>query len=250
MNKGINGSPFLENQHNFRSLEGIQAQSGKKFRKNMVYRSGSLDKLSKADIRKLEEIGLALVIDFRTDREIASFPSAKIPSVQKTIRISISDEARDKTMELLNRNDAEGLEKVLVSDYRRMIRNDSERFAEFFRTLEQTTEYPLVYHCAAGKDRTGLASVLLLSALGVDPGIVEQDYFLSNLRLKSFIDRLIGKATEQGRDGEILRPIMEVRSEYLHAALDEIDRSFGGMDNYLSGVLKADKDLLKAKFLE
>ena len=250
MNNGLNGSPFLENQPNFRTLEGIQTANGRKFRKNMVYRSGSLNKLSPSDISKLEDIGLALVIDFRSDREVSSYPGTVIPSVKNTLRIIISDEARDRAMEFLERNDAAGLENVLIADYRRMIRNDSMRFAEFFRTLEQATDLPLVYHCAAGKDRTGIATVLLLTALDVDIDTVKQDYFLSNERLKSYAERLIRKVTEEGRNGEILRPMMEVRQEYLQAALDEIDCSFGGLDNYLSKILRVDSELLKTKYLE
>ena len=246
----LNGSPFLENQHNFRSLEGIQTKSGRKFRKNKVYRSGSLNKLSEADIRRLEEIGLALVIDFRSDREVELFPSELIPSVKNTLRITIRDEARDRAMELLERNDAEGMERILVTDYRRLIRDDSSAFADFFRAIEQATEFPLVYHCAAGKDRTGIATVLLLLVLGVDMETVKHDYFRSNIYLKAFTDRLIRKINEDGRNGEIIRPMMEVRPEYLEAALDEIEQSFGGMEAYLRDVLKVDSELLKATYLE
>ncbi|MCX6286350.1 MAG: tyrosine-protein phosphatase [Bacteroidetes bacterium] len=250
MNDGLNGSPILESQPNFRSFEGIRAINGRKFRANMVYRSGGLNKLSVTDISRLEEIGLAMVIDFRSDREVASSPNAIIPSIRKTLRIVIPDEARDRAMEFLDMNDAEGLEKVLITDYRRMIRNDTPRFAEFFRTLEQTNDLPLVFHCAAGKDRTGIASVLLLTSLGIDSDTVKQNYFLSNARLKAYADRLIRKVTEEGKNGEIIRPMMEVRPEYLQAALDEIDNSFGGMGNYLSQIIRVDAELLKAKYLE
>ncbi|MEI7491062.1 MAG: tyrosine-protein phosphatase [Bacteroidota bacterium] len=245
-----NGTSFLESQPNFRSFEGIRALDGRMFRKNMLYRSGGLNKLSPADLLKLGDIGLAMVVDFRSDREVASYPSCFIPSVQKTYRIAIPDEARDRAMEFLDMNNAEGLEKVLISDYRRMIKNDTPRFAEFFRILEQANSLPLVFHCAAGKDRTGIASFLLLTALGFDPETVKQDYFLSNIRLSAFIERLIKKVTEDGKNGQIIRPMMEVRPEYLQAALDEIALSFGGIDNYLSKVLAVDSELLKTKYLE
>jgi len=250
MNDSPNGSPFLEKQPNFRSLEGIPAAGGRKFKKNMVYRSGGLGWLDEADLRKLEQIGLALVIDFRSDRELADHPSKPIPGLKKTLRIVIADEARDRAMNFLENNDAEGLEKVLITDYSRMIRKDSERFADFFRILEQTTDFPLVFHCAAGKDRTGIASVLLLSALGADLETVKKDYFMSNERLKSYAERFIRQINEEGKNGEIIRPMMEVRPEYLQSALDEIDRSFGGMSRYLFEVLKVDSELLKAKYLE
>ena len=250
MNKVFNGRPILEGQPNFRSLDGIPAAGGRKIRKNMIYRSGNLSNLSASDILLLENAGLALVIDFRSDRELESHPTVVIPSVRKTIRIVIPDEARDQAMEYLDNNNAEGLENILVTDYRRMIRNESERFSLFFRTLENTSDLPLVYHCAAGKDRTGLATVMLLSALGVDHELVRQDYFLSNLRLRNFADKLVAKITEDGRNGEIIRPMMEVRREYLDAAIDEIEILAGSMENYLTDVLLVDSELLKSKYLE
>ena len=250
MNNGPNGYAFLETQPNFRSLEGIRTRSGRSFRKNLVYRSGSLNKLSPGDIGKLQAIGLSLIIDFRSDREVTAHPTEIIPGVKHTERIIIADEARDRAMEFLDRNDAKGLEQILVTDYGRMIRNDSGRFAEFFRILEQANDLPLVYHCAAGKDRTGIATVLLLSALGVDMDTIMQDYFLSNERLKPLIEKFVKKIYEQGRNGEIIRPMMEVRPEYLKAAIDEIDTSYGGMENYLCNILKADTELLQSKYLE
>jgi protein-tyrosine phosphatase len=206
--------------------------------------------LNGTDVRKLESIGLAVVIDFRSDREIKSHPSCSISTVKETLRIAIHDAARDLAMSFLEKNDAPGLEKLLVSDYRRIIRDDSPGFREFFRIMKQATEFPLVYHCAAGKDRTGIASVLFLTALGVDAETVRNDYFLSNERLKAYADKLILKVTENGMNGEILRPMMEVRPEYLDAAFNEIDQRFGGMDNYLGRILDADIELLKNKYLE
>jgi len=250
MDEPHNGYSLLESQPNFRSLEGILTISGRRFGKNLVYRSGSLNKLSSPDVRKLEEIGLAMIIDFRSDREVEAYPSDIIPTVKQTLRIIIADDARDRAMEFLDRNDAKGMEEVLVKDYRRMIRNDSGKFAEFFRVLEQASDFPLVYHCAAGKDRTGIATVLLLAALGVDRHTVIKDYFLSNERLKNMIDNLIKKLSGTGRNGEIIRPMMEVRPEYLQAAFDEINTSFGGMDNYLRNTLKVNTELLQSKYLE
>ena len=91
---------------------------------------------------------------------------------------------------------------------------------------------------------------MLLTALGVEPDTVEQDYLQSSLRMKVYTEELVTKINEIGRNGEIIRPMMDVRSEYLDAALDEIDLLFGGMDNYLQKVLKVNAGLLRAKFLE
>ena len=156
MNEGTNGSCFLENQPNFRSLGGLKTLSGKTFRKNMVYRSGALNKLSTSDVQKLEKAGLALIIDFRSDREVEAYPSVNIPTVKETLRIIIPDQAREEAMNCFDNNDAHGLEQILVIDYRRMIRNESDKFAVFFRILESTADLPWYFIVLRARTVQGL----------------------------------------------------------------------------------------------
>jgi protein-tyrosine phosphatase len=241
---------ILENQPNFRSLDGISAAGGRRIKRNMLYRSGGLSRLSEPDITNLISLGICTVIDFRSDRERESHPTVHLPTVRNSMRIVINDVARDEAQKLMDAGDSQGMKKVLVNDYRRMIRHDHEKFAEFFQVLKETSCFPLVYHCAAGKDRTGLATLLLLSALGAGEHDIRQDYFASNIRLKALADKYVQKASEMGYDGEIVRPLMEVREEYLKAALDEIESRFGGMDSFLTNVLGVDFNLLREKFLD
>ena len=84
----------------------------------------------------------------------------------------------------------------------------------------------------------------------MDAESIKEDYFISNLRLRALADRLVKKMSEDGKQGEIIRPMMEVRHEYLKAAMDEIEVSFGGMETYLNDVLQVDSELLKEKYLE
>lgn len=250
MNKGPNGSTILENQPNFRSLEGIISPDGRRFRRNMVYRSGGLSNLNREEVRILEEMGLLTVIDFRSDRELKSYPTVAVSTVKNSYRLVIEDIAREEAELLLSKNDAKGMDSVLVKDYRRMVKHDSGTFAAFIKVLQEENGFPLVYHCAAGKDRTGLATFFFLSALGIDREVIMQDYFMSNIRLKSFAQKFVDKLSEKGYNGEIVRPMMEVRPEYILAALEEIDEVYGGMEEYVTRVLGADRELLKNKFLE
>ena len=131
-----------------------------------------------------------------------------------------------------------------------MVRDHQDDLREFFRVLATTGNLPLVYHCAAGKDRTGLASYLLLIALGVSAEDARKDYFLSNEHLKPVVDKIVRKIIDAGNtNGEIIRPLMEVRTEYLDAALDEINDRYGTMDIFLTDVLHADRSALQRKYL-
>ncbi len=218
-------------------------------RPGILFRSGDLFSLQAEDIRRLEEMKLASIVDLRAKREIDVRPDKQIGTVNEVIHIDIHDAARDKAQKFLETNDADGLETVLIGDYVRMVNIHQDDFRRFLEVLANTGNLPLVYHCAAGKDRTGLATVFFLSALGVDLENIWADYMDSNIYSEPTILRIIRKVTESGMKGELLRPLLEVRKEYLQAALDEIDLKYGGLQSFVIEVLKADCEKLQKKYL-
>ncbi|MFC2102526.1 tyrosine-protein phosphatase [Bacteroidota bacterium] len=240
---------ILKNQPNFREIGGIPTTDGRIVKPGLLYRSGDLSRLDEDDIRRIEEIGIRMVIDFRSDRELINYPTPQISTVEERKRITIVDSARDTAERMLKENDVAGLETILVKDYRRMVKDHQDDFREFFNILTTTDQLPLMYHCAAGKDRTGLASYLLLIALGVSHEEARKDYFLSNNYLKLVLEKIISKVREAGNpNAEIIRPLMEVRAEYLDAALEEIEVGFGGVNRFLYEVLNVNTARLKEKY--
>ncbi|MFZ4563764.1 MAG: tyrosine-protein phosphatase [Bacteroidales bacterium] len=240
---------LLSSQLNFRDVGGIRTIDGRKVRPGILFRSGDLFSLQAEDIRRLEEMKLASIVDLRAKREIDVRPDKQIGTVNEVIHIDIHDAARDKAQKFLETNDADGLETVLIGDYVRMVNIHQDDFRRFLEVLANTGNLPLVYHCAAGKDRTGLATVFFLSALGVDLENIWADYMDSNIYSEPTILRIIRKVTESGMKGELLRPLLEVRKEYLQAALDEIDLKYGGLQSFVIEVLKADCEKLQKKYL-
>jgi len=241
---------ILKNQPNFRGIGGISTTDGRMVKSGLLYRSGDLSRLSEEDILRLEEIGIRMIIDFRSDRELINYPTPHIETVQENKRITIVDSARDKAEQMLRENDVFGLETILIKDYRRMVRDHQDDFREFFSILATTEHIPLMYHCAAGKDRTGLASYLLLIALGVFVEEARKDYFLSNIHLKLALERIIREVKAAGNpNADIIRPLMEVRAEYLDAALEEIELQFHSVSTFLTDILEVDFNALKEKYL-
>jgi len=191
-----------------------------------------------------------MIIDFRSDRELINYPTPQIATVQENKRITIVDSARDTAEQMLKDHDVTGLETILVKDYRRMVRDHQDDFREFFRVLASTDNLPVMFHCAAGKDRTGLTSYLLLIALGVSVEDARKDYFLSNSYLKHELGKIIVKIKDAGNpNAEIIRPLMEVRAEYLDAALEEIELQFHSVNNFLTDILHVDLLELRNKYL-
>ncbi len=215
----------------------------------MLFRSGDFFSLSDEDILTLEHLCLSAVIDLRAKREIEKRPDKAISTVKETIHIDIHDYAREKSEKFLENNDAKGLETVLIGDYIRMVNIHQADFRRFLHILATTENLPLVYHCAAGKDRTGMATVFLLTALGIDMQQIWEDYMATNLFSASFTEKIIRKVTESGLNGAILRPLLEVREEYLGAAIKEIDLKYSGLKIYVEKVLRADTSKLREKYL-
>jgi protein-tyrosine phosphatase len=114
----------------------------------------------------------------------------------------------------------------MQTTYRDFVKSDSHRFAELFEHL-LTHPDPLLFHCTAGKDRTGLAAALVLSALGVSEADIWQDYLLTNQLYK----RNSTGATTLSPD--VLKIVWEVQESFLKASLDVIHQDHGGMQNYL-----------------
>jgi len=240
---------ILASQPNFRDLGGIDTVDGRKVKPGLLFRSGDFFSLTPEEIRNLEEMEISTIIDFRAHREIAARPDKPVGTVKKIIHIDIHDAARDRAEKFLEENNAVGLETVLVHDYVRMVNNHQHDFRRFLEILTNTSHLPLVYHCAAGKDRTGLATVFLLSALGVQIQHIWDDYMATNLYAESSTQKIIRKVTESGLNGEILRPLLEVRKEYLEAALNEIEYKYNNLKYFVIEVLKADCEKLQERYL-
>lgn len=240
---------ILKTQSNFRDLGQIPVGDGRKIKPGLLFRSGELFSLSVEDVSTLEKMQLQTIIDLRAQREVDRRPDKLIKTVKSIVHIDIFDGARDRSEKFLKEDNALGLETVLTGDYRRMVVEHAPEFQRFLQIVATTEHLPLVYHCAAGKDRTGLATVFLLAALGVEMEVIRKDYLDSNIRSQIITEKIIREVTKSGQNGKILRPLLEVRDDYLDAALDEINKMYESLENYIKTVLLADSLTLQSKFL-
>ena len=239
----------LESQPNFRDLGGFPTADGRKIKTGLLFRSGDLHSWTDEDLLKLDALQIATIIDFRSDRERESRPDSVLSSVKSIMNLVIPDLSREQAVEYLSTNNARGLETLLIDVYRTMVNDNQKEYKEFFNILANTSHLPILFHCAAGKDRTGLASLFLLTALGVDMKHILEDYFSTNVHNLDYSNKIIEKINEMGFNGELMRPMLEVREEYLNAALDEIDLKYRGLNAFLTETLNADIGKLKKRYL-
>ena len=243
-------TPVLSGQHNFRDLGGIVDKDGKRIKPGVLYRSGDLHAITDEDIKTLTHLGLTMIIDFRSPREIEKRPNREIPTVKEIKHLPIYDAPRDLAARYVEESNEEGLKELLIIEYERIILHYNAEYKQFLFEVAHNANIPLVFQCSAGKDRTGLATIFLLTALGVGMKEIVEDYFRTNIFARAHAREIIRKLNHKGHNGELMRPMLEVRQEYLDAAFSVIHERYGNLENYVFGELAAEPELLRARFLE
>ncbi len=229
----------VQGAYNVRDLGGYQTGDGKTVCWGKIFRSGDLDKLTKDDLEYFNRLSIRTYIDFRESTEIAAAPDKTPSSLLHAYNLSI-DAGNMIDMHTFS---AEHPEEIMEEINRLLVKSFQHIYREFFEILADTSNIPLLFHCTAGKDRTGFAAALFLSALGVDRETIIEDYMLSAGALEEKYAIEIERYPQ-------LTPFMTVRRSYIEAAFDVIDRDFGGMENYLTRNLGIDTVQMKAMYTE
>jgi protein-tyrosine phosphatase len=229
----------LKGASNFRDLGGYVGHEGRPVQWRKIFRSDHLASLDEHDLKQLQTLGIARTFDFRGVLE-SQAQSYDWPGIQRhSLSIEPTVVQRLQAQHLSGKplSAADALD-AMQTTYRDFVKADSNRFAELFEHLLAKPE-PLLFHCTAGKDRTGLAAALILSALGVSEKDIWQDYLLTN---KLYKRNSIG-ATLLSPD--VLKIVWEVQESFLQASLDIIHQDHGGMQNYLTQKLKLSPSALQ-----
>jgi protein-tyrosine phosphatase len=237
----------LSGASNFRDLGGYAGHGGRPVRWRQLFRSDHLGDLTKTDLETLGGLGLARVLDFRGTAERVAAPCA-LPAVAQH-SLAIEPMVAQRIQDLIASGQAVSgpVAAGLMRDlYRALVNDQSLRFAEFFGHLLDT-EGPLVFHCTAGKDRTGFAAALALLALGVPRDLVLQDYLLSNKLFRH------PPLPADDRWAEAAAVLWRVERGFLDEALRAIDADHGGLERYLGqrlGLSRAALQTLALRYLE
>ncbi|WP_031004703.1 tyrosine-protein phosphatase [Streptomyces sp. NRRL F-5727] len=257
------GEPELAEVRNFRDVGGLPTTDGRAVRPGTLFRSGHLADATESDAAFLAGLGLHTVFDFRNaaDAKVEG-PDVELPGV-RNVNIPLSDPADGKEFwRMVREGDLDTLRGLLgdgkaaermTSSYRRMI---VERTAEHSRVLHALAEdaVPALMHCAAGKDRAGLSIAITLLALGVERAAIEADYVKSDAPHRRYKVRRSSTARDAMAPEvmELLSPLFDARVEYLRAAFETIDATWGSVDVYLSEGLKLapeTRERLRLRFL-
>ena len=257
----------LSKSRNARDLGGYIGADGRRVKWGQLYRTGALDKLDAGDLDYLARLELRRVVDFRSEQELLAGPDRLPAGVEYRSLAMFPRSGKGQNIlqmlrdpDLLNATDTAQLMRDIN---RQLVRNYTPEYREWLRQLAtEESAAPQIFHCAAGKDRTGLAAAILLSALGVSRDQIMADYLLSANYTGGYKGRfqgilrllqIIPPMSLLRIKISALRPLMTVEANFLEAAFDEAEQRYGSFEAYLREGLGVDEQLrarLRARFLE
>lgn len=236
--------PF-EGIENFRDF-GDYVAGQRRLKKGLLYRSAHQAEATDADLARLAELGLAVVVDLRRSNERQSQPSRRWSGfAAEVIENDIGQEHADEWHEFIMGSDltAESFRRYMLSYYDGAphAKRHIDLYSRYFQTLART-EGAVLVHCAAGKDRTGILCALTHHVAGVHDDDIVADYLLTNnpermeKRLPTIRAR-IAENTGRQPDDAALMTAMRVEAEYLERAFAAMRAQHGSIDGYLDQAL-------------
>lgn len=258
----------LKKLDNTRDLGGIPTESGRKIKYGKLIRSGRLYKLPGETIQILEQMGISTIVDMRTDKEREEYPHTEIKGAKyvhlplvctatpgithnkSMARTMLEESKRIKTEFGTADNYMQSVYSILLFD-----KDSLAKLREFF-TLVIEDEHCLLWHCSAGKDRTGICAMLLEFVLGVDEQTIIEDYTASEKfqRKKRILQRSgLVIAPIPKRFKQILIALMKAKPQYITGAIAEIKARYGTVAEYCRqaiGLTDEEIEFLKDKYLE
>jgi len=240
--------PF-EGCFNFRDIGGYHNQDGKKVKKGLYFRAGRQDRMTDKDLAHLSDLNIATQIDLRKQEEVMDQGIGPLKAMgAKYINIPVIPEGgSDKLNKLVGDTGISGKRYLGYLEF------GPASWLSLFEILAEEKNLPLLLHCTAGKDRTGVSTAFLLSVLGVSREIIEADYLLTNLdteRQADFIERTVGYP--EGYDRKKMISIAGVPRYAMKDFLDGMESKWGSVTEYLKeiGVTKDQMDKVRDNFLE
>ena len=226
----------LEGGSNFRDLGGYRTASGKTVRKGKLYRTANMAGLTEKDLVTIGALGIRTICDFRGPDETRAAPTRLPPNAPDIHMLSIQPKVGGSVRQIMEMGEARGADvrNLITEAYRAYARDHIAQYRGFFERLTADDRYPIVFHCAAGKDRTGFAAAIALSALGVPRETVLEDYLLTNTYWRSTT------SLPPNAHPEVKQALLGAHPEYLAAAFHGLEADFGSFDGYLERGLGVD----------
>ncbi|MCT4638960.1 MAG: tyrosine-protein phosphatase [Bacteroidales bacterium] len=249
---------ILEGSHNLRDVGGLRNSEGKHIKKSVLYRSDKLSNLTTDDLIKLERLGINKILDFRSINEI-NLSADRMPREacffhrQTGVDSVNPNEFNRKIVE--GEYNAENFTKMMIKGTQTTVDDIKDLVPMILKDILSNKTGTTLYHCAGGKDHTGIITAIILSILEVEREVIFRYYLYTNIQRKSHDQkkRDILKKICVKPFGDDMFEAMKANRKYLQAAFTKIDSQYGGLNKYVKDCLSIDNNninTLKNKMLE
>ena len=258
----------LEGESNFRDLGGYETDDGRTVKWREVFRTGELGSLTDTDVEKLDELKLKTVVNFLLPEEIEKDGPDRLPDGVELIHDPITgDRSAELSMlahDAISSGNFDKLPAQINLEIHAILMDEAkEQYARLLRILSDPNNRPLAFHCSGGIHRTGTATAILLSALGVLWQTVRDDYLLTNVvnenENEEALSKLRSKAAAASNldledvDMTNVEAFYILEAAYIDGALKAAERQFGSMDAYIReglGISEEEISALRSALLE
>lgn len=266
---------ILEGTFNTRDIGGWQSSNGKRVQYGRMYRSDALNNLTSNDVQVLQSLNLKTIVDFRSVSEADAAPDKMVPGTT-TINLSphaavaalgsgnIVDDREKIDALLLEAATEEGRQQLKnradeMADQMRELVSDPyaiEQYKKFIDLLTDEKNLPLLHHCKGGKDRTGYGALLTLLIVDVPIDTVKEEYLLTGEAMAQRNEKRMAEYRQYTDNSVVLTylsGLMQTKELYFDAAIEEMIRLGGSIDEYLKNwldVTEEKRNQIKKLFLE
>ncbi len=236
---------------NFRDIGNMPTKDGKKVKSGLFLRSGEVVNVEDSVVEQLlNEYQLQTIVDLRGKKETSERPDDSISGVEY-VNIDILKDVKGQGAsfeELLS--GSHSADKGMLELYDNLILTQGAKkgYQQFLELVVSQPEKPILFHCFAGKDRTGLAAALILGSLGVSKELIYEDYLRTNEMRKEANSLIITQLKKQGLTEEQLKEVlimMNVDQRYLERSFSLMEKEYGGFENYVYDGLKMPDSFFK-----
>ncbi len=248
----------LVNAANARDIGGVRVADGRWVRRGLLYRANALNRLTSDEVDRVASLRLACLIDLRHPIEIEQTGANRLPATPagagpRLVSLPLFDPDHEVFTQVtavvsgqvdpasLGMDDHAG-DAAMRAVYRWFVTSPAGCvvFGSALRTIASRADLPLLFHCTAGKDRTGWLTAVVLSLLGADRASIMDDYLRTNELAAAGRGQLLAVLATRGVDPAALAPLLEARPHYLTEAFDTVDREFGDLSAYARDALGID----------
>ncbi|MEO1439841.1 MAG: tyrosine-protein phosphatase [Chloroflexota bacterium] len=218
----------LDGVHNLRDLGGYATTHGMQTRWHRFFRADGLHALTEPAQQTLVDVGLRTVIDLRNQQELDEKPDVFATNeAVKYVHLSLFENVRGA---------GGGLPHNLTEIYLHALDNNQSAFKDVIDVVADSSDSGVLFHCTAGKDRTGLISALLLGVVGVGDEDIVADYALTTHYLKDFFEQRRAEARRTGEDISAYEPLFLSEPQFMQTVLDHLFENYGGIPGYLTSI--------------